>query len=59
LPEFSNGGVDAVLGLNKNILAPEFFKDLFASNKVAVPTDQKDEQLHGNFFKLQHPAVAA
>ena len=59
LPEFSNGGVDAVLGLNENILAPEFFNDLFATNKVAVPTYQQDEQLHGNFFKLQHTAVAA
>src|SRR5882724_757211 len=58
LPEFSDGGVDAMLGLNEDVLAPEFVDDLFACDEVAVPAGQQDQQLHGNFFEFQRPAVA-
>ena len=58
LPDLTDCGVDAVLGIEKNILAPEALDNLLAADHVAILFRQQDEQLHGNAFKLQGLAIA-
>ena len=56
-PDFENGGVDAVLGVDKDALAPETFANLLAGNDVPVSFDQKDEQVHRDPLEPYRPSV--
>jgi hypothetical protein len=53
LPDFADSGVDTVLGVEEDILAPDFFDDLVAADQLAIALHQKGEQVHGNLFELQ------
>src|SRR5580704_16409713 len=53
----SNRSVDAVLGIDKDVFAPEPFDDLVPGRDCAVFFEQKDEQLHRNAFKPYDSAV--
>jgi len=53
LPNLADGGVDAVLGVEKNVLAPDPFDDLIAGNQLTVPLHQEGEEVHGNLFELE------
>src|SRR5580700_8724596 len=41
-----DGRVDAVVGIEEDVLAPELLDDLFAGHKQAPALDQKQEQFH-------------
>jgi hypothetical protein len=56
-PDFENGGVDAVLGVDKDALAPETFANLLAGDDVPVAFDQKDEQIHRDPLEPYRPSV--
>ena len=47
MPQFADGGVDAVLGVDENFAGPEPLGDLGAGNKLTLARDKQDEQLHG------------
>ena len=52
-------GVDSVLGIEEDVIAPEPGDDFFARHQVPIPLYQEDEQLHGNALEFQQPAGAA
>jgi hypothetical protein len=52
LPDFADGGVDTVLGIEENVLPPDSFDDLIAGHKLTVRLDQESENLHRDFFEF-------
>jgi hypothetical protein len=50
--DFAYGGVDPVLGIDKNIFAPETLDDLLPCDEMPILGREQDEQLHGIFFEL-------
>ena len=58
LPDLAHGGVDAMLGVEKDILAPEPLDNLLSADYVAILFRQQDKQLHRNPFQFQDSAVA-
>jgi hypothetical protein len=59
LPNFANCGVDAVISIEKNILAPDSFDYLVAAYKLSSLFDQEKKQLHGDALQLEDAAGAA
>jgi len=53
LLDFSDGGVDAMLGVDENILAPDSRDDLVAGDELALALHQEREDLHGDFLQLE------
>ena len=51
MADFSDGGVDAVFGVNEDILAPETVDDFLSGDDAALPLQKKDEQLRGDAFE--------
>jgi hypothetical protein len=51
--DFSNGGVNAVVDIEKDILTPKLVGDLLARYQLAAPLGQQDKQLHGELFQAQ------
>ena len=41
LADFSDGSVNPVLGVEEDILAPDFFDDLVAADQLAIAFDQE------------------
>jgi len=58
MPQFANGGVDAVLGVDENFAGPEPLGNLCTGNKLALVRDKQDEQLHRLAFDAQGQAAA-
>jgi hypothetical protein len=52
LADLSDGGVDAVLGVDENILAPEAVDDFLAGDDGTLPLQEKDQQFHGNTLEV-------
>lgn len=48
----ADGGVDSMLGVNKNILAPEALDDFISRDEIPIFAREQDEQLHGDLFQL-------
>ena len=40
-PDFSNGGVDAVLAIHEDALAPDALDDFFARDKLSAALDEQ------------------
>ena len=59
LTDFSDGSVNAVLGIEEDILAPDLFDDLVAADQPAVALREESEELHGDFFKLENTVGSA
>src|SRR5450631_3733068 len=57
LADFPNRGVDAVLGIDEDVLAPEALDDFLARDDGAVFFRQQEEQFHGDAFEFQDAAV--
>ena len=53
LPDFADGFVDAVLGIEEDVLAPDSVNDLFARDETTVALHQKGEELHRNFLEFE------
>jgi hypothetical protein len=58
LSEVADSGVDAGLGVDEDVLAPETVDDFLAGDDVGVFFGEKRQQLHRNTFELQHQTVA-
>jgi len=56
--ELANGGVDAVLGIDKDLAGPEVLGNLCASDKLTLARDKEDEQLHRLALDGQRMAAA-
>jgi hypothetical protein len=48
LADFADGGVDAVFGVDEDILAPETVDDFLAGDDATLPLQKKDQQFHGD-----------
>src|SRR5208282_3371655 len=48
VPNFADGGVDAVFGVDEDIPAPETVHDFLAGDDATLPLQKKDQQLHGD-----------
>jgi hypothetical protein len=48
LADFADGGVDAVFGVDEDILAPETVDDFLAGDAATLPLQKTDQQLHGD-----------
>ena len=48
--EFEGERVDAVIGVEVNVFAPEAFDDLLAADQSAVRADQEDQEVHRDAF---------
>src|SRR5215469_13786244 len=59
LPDFTDRSIDAVIGVNKNALAPNFCRNLFARDDLVSPSNQEEEDLHRDAFKLEHTPAPA
>ena len=53
LADFADGGVDAVLGIDEDFVAPKAFGDFGARDEVAFAGGEEDEQLHWLAFELE------
>ena len=53
-----NGGVDAVLGIDKDLAGPEVLGNLCASDKLTLARDKEDKQLHRLALDGQRMAAA-
>ncbi|HEY2235278.1 MAG TPA: hypothetical protein VGK01_17535 [Candidatus Angelobacter sp.] len=51
--DLADSGVNAVVDVEKNVLAPKAFSNLFAGYQFAVPLEQQDKQLHWKFLQAQ------
>ena len=52
LPEFPNRSIDAVVGVEKDVLTPNPLNNLFTCNKLRASLDEEQEQFHGNAPQL-------
>jgi hypothetical protein len=59
LADFSDGGVNAVFGIDEDILAPETVDDFLAGDYATLALQKKHQQLHGDALQFQGVAVAA
>jgi hypothetical protein len=57
--DLPDGGVDAVFGVDVDLLAPEPLDDLRARDDVAVPLREQNQQVHRNPFELDDAVAAA
>ena len=59
LADFADGGVDAVLGIDEDILAPDAVDDFLTGDDGSILFHQKQEQFHGDALQFQDAAFAA
>src|SRR6266851_1938915 len=59
LANLADSGVDAVVGVEEDVLAPNPFDDLVAGHELPSGLNQEDQQLRRNPLQLQNPAGAA
>ena len=52
-PDFADGGIDAMVNIEEDILAPEPLGDFLAGYQLATAFEQQEEQLHGEFLQPQ------
>jgi hypothetical protein len=51
LPDFPDRGVDAVLGVDEDIFAPEAVANFLAGDDAALLFGEQEEQFHGDAFE--------
>jgi hypothetical protein len=59
LAHFTDGSIDAVLGIDEDSAAPEVPGNFGAEDDLAFAGGQEDEQLHRLSLELENPAAAA
>jgi hypothetical protein len=59
LSQLANGCVDAVIGVQEHVLAPDPLHDLIPSYQLSPPLDQQEQQFHGDARKPQSSTGAA
>src|SRR6185437_7982382 len=59
LPNLAHGGINALLGIEKYVPAPEPRHDGLAADQLVAVLHQEDEELHGDFFQAEAGAVQA
>src|SRR5262249_42309016 len=59
LTDLSDGGVDAVIGVEMEAFRPELPDDLFAADQLSIFADQQNEKIHGNAFQVDRRASAS
>ena len=52
LTDFADGAVDAVVGIEKDVFAPDFLGDFFAGDELAFLLNEDDENLQGKALEL-------
>jgi hypothetical protein len=57
--DFADGSVDAVIGVHKNILAPNALKDLVPGDELSPLFRKKEKQFQGDSFEADNAARAA
>ena len=55
--DLADSDVDAVIGIKENVLTPKVLSDLVARYEFPVPLDQKNEQLHREFFQAKRAST--
>ena len=55
----SDRSVDAVIGVEVNVFAPEAFDDLLAADQSAVLADQEDQEVHRDAFEAHRFPAAS
>ena len=58
LPNFPDGGVDAVVGVKEDILAPDPFYDLLPRDELTSLLDEQEQQVHWNPLQLEQTTRA-
>src|SRR5260370_35829232 len=58
LTDFANGCVDPLLGIQKDVLAPESLNDFFPTDELILVFYKEDQQIHGNLLEPQYGAAA-
>jgi hypothetical protein len=54
LADLADCPVDAVVGVQENVLTPYPINDLISGKKLPTMLDEKQQQLHGSGFELEH-----
>lgn len=52
LANLADGAVDAVLGIDKKLIAPDLLGNLLAGRKLAFLLDQNEQDLQGSALEL-------
>ena len=55
--DFSDGGVDAMLGIDKDLAAPEMLGNFISGDELALSLHQQDEQFQRLSFELHRTAA--
>jgi hypothetical protein len=55
----ANRGVDTMLSINEDVLAPKPIDDFLPADDVAISFREQDEQLERNTFNLQNSSITA
>lgn len=59
LADFADGAVDAVVGIKKNALAPDFLGNFVARDKLTLLLDQDEQDLQGNALQFKGASQVA
>jgi hypothetical protein len=51
--DLADRGIDAVIDIDEDVLAPEAGRDFLSGDEFPVTADQQDQQLHGEFLQPQ------
>jgi hypothetical protein len=49
---FSDGGVNAVIGVEVDVFPPQAHDDFFATDQSSIFPDQENQQIHGDAFQM-------
>jgi hypothetical protein len=58
LANLSDCGIDAVVGVKEDVLAPDPGENIVSTDQLPLSLDQQEQDLHGDSFQLQSPAGA-
>jgi len=59
LAGFADSGVDAVVGVNEDVLPPDGLENFLTSDEALAVFGKQEEQLEGNAFEFDETAGAA
>ncbi|HKM84535.1 MAG TPA: hypothetical protein VJY15_26695 [Candidatus Acidoferrum sp.] len=59
MAHFADSSVDAVVGVNEDILTPDGQEDLLSGDQAVAVLGEQEEQLEGNAFEFDETAGAA
>jgi hypothetical protein len=57
-PYLAHRGVDGVIDIKEEVLAPNSFENFLTRHEMSAPVDQQQQQIEGNAFKLHRTAPA-